>query len=117
MWLGSIYPWAGNYRTVNISKAGFKFAHAPLIPRLMAELGKGVLRLHTPCRAAGVTLTRSLAEVHGTAGRSVLAGFQSTGGEAEACVRAGYPRGDEPRLRAARDALCARDWAATRFFQ
>jgi cell filamentation protein len=65
MWLGSIYPWAGNYRTVNIGKGGFRFAHAPLIPRLMAKFGKEVLRLHTPCRAvADVSVARSLAEVH-----------------------------------------------------
>lgn len=65
MWLGSIYPWAGNYRTVNTGKGGFQFAHAPLIPRLMATLGKGVLRRHTPCgSAADVTVARSLAEVH-----------------------------------------------------
>jgi len=66
MWLGSIYPWAGHYRTMNIGKAGFQFAHAPLIPRLMTELGKGVLRRHTPCgNARDVTVARSLAEVHG----------------------------------------------------
>jgi cell filamentation protein len=65
MWLGSIYPWAGNYRTVNVGKGGFQFAHAPLIPRLMAVLGRGVLRRHTPCgRDADVTVARSLAEVH-----------------------------------------------------
>jgi len=38
-------------------------------------------------------------------------------GWAEASVCAGYPRGDEPRLRAAREAFCARDRAATRLFQ
>ena len=65
MWLGSIYPWAGKYRTVNVSKGGFQFAHAPLIPRLMDHLGKGVLRRHTPCGSADVTVARSLAEVHG----------------------------------------------------
>ena len=65
MWLGPIYPWAGNYRTVNIGKGGFQFAHAPLIPRLMAVLGREVLRRHTPCgSAADVTVARSLAEVH-----------------------------------------------------
>jgi cell filamentation protein len=65
MWLGSIYPWAGNYRTVNMGKGGFQFAHAPLIPRLMAALGRGVLRRHTPCgNAVDVTVARSLAEVH-----------------------------------------------------
>src|SRR5687767_11476362 len=40
MWLGSIYPWAGNYRTVNTRRGDFQFAHAPLIPRLMARLEK-----------------------------------------------------------------------------
>jgi cell filamentation protein len=65
MWLGEIYPWAGNYRTLNIGKGGFQFAHAPLIPRLMAILGKEVLRRHTPCgRATDVQVARSLAEVH-----------------------------------------------------
>lgn len=65
LWLGEIYPWAGSYRTVNIGKGGFQFAHAPLIPRLMVALGKGVLRRHTPCgSAADVPLARSLAEVH-----------------------------------------------------
>lgn len=65
LWLGSIYPWAGNYRTVNIGKGGFQFAHAPLIPRLMAVLGKEALRRHTPCGSTGdVTVARSLAEVH-----------------------------------------------------
>lgn len=65
LWLGSIYPWAGNYRTVNIGKGGFQFAHAPLIPRLMAVFGRAVLRRHTPCGAvADVIVARSLAEVH-----------------------------------------------------
>jgi cell filamentation protein len=65
MWLGEIYPWAGNYRTVNIGKGGFQFAHAPLIPRLMAVFSKEVLRRHTPCGAAAdMPVARSLAEVH-----------------------------------------------------
>jgi len=65
MWLGSIYPWAGHYRTVDIGKGGLQFAHASLIPRLMAELGKEMLRRHTPCGCdADVPVARSLAEVH-----------------------------------------------------
>jgi cell filamentation protein, protein adenylyltransferase len=65
LWLGRIYPWAGNYRSVNIGKGGFQFAHAPLIPRLMAAFGKEVLRRHTPCgRALDISIARSLAEVH-----------------------------------------------------
>jgi cell filamentation protein len=65
MWLGSIYPWAGNYRTVNIGKGDLQFAHAPLIPRLMLNSGKEALRRHTPCREGNdVPVARSLAEVH-----------------------------------------------------
>jgi cell filamentation protein len=65
MWLGSIYPWAGNYRTVNIGEGGLHFAHAPLIARLMVNFGKEALRRHTPCReGTDVPVARSLAEVH-----------------------------------------------------
>ena len=65
MWLDSIYPWAGNYRTEDIGERGCQFVHAPLIPQLMANFGKQALRRHTPCRnGAEVTVARSLAEVH-----------------------------------------------------
>lgn len=57
--------WAGEYRSVNIGKAGFQFAHAPLIPGLMDELECGVLARHTPCNRSDVsTLASALAEVH-----------------------------------------------------
>ncbi len=65
MWLGSIYPWAGIYRTVSIVRVGYPFTQAALIPLLMTALGKGALRRHTPCGgAAGMPIARSLAEVH-----------------------------------------------------
>lgn len=65
LWLGAIYPWAGEYRGVDIGKAGFQFAHAPLIPGLMSDLERGVLRRHTPCREArDADVARALAEVH-----------------------------------------------------
>ena len=65
LWLGPIYSWAGEYRSVNIGKGGFRFAHAPLIPRLMAELERGTLWEHTPCHGANDAETaRALAEVH-----------------------------------------------------
>jgi cell filamentation protein len=65
LWLGLIYPWAGEYRSVNIGKAGFQFAHAPLIPGLMGELERGALARHTPCNASGdAALALALAEVH-----------------------------------------------------
>jgi len=65
LWLGPIYPWTGKYRSVNVGKAGFQFAHAPLIAGLMAELERGALRKHTPCRAANdADVAQALAEVH-----------------------------------------------------
>ncbi len=65
LWLGPIYPWAGEYRTVNIGKSGFQFAHAPLIQGLMAELERGALSEFTPCRpAADEQVAEALAIVH-----------------------------------------------------
>lgn len=66
MWLGPIYPWAGEYRSVNIGKGGFQFASAHLIPGLMAELERNALARYTPCREAPVeTVAEALAVVHG----------------------------------------------------
>lgn len=48
-WLGEMYPWAGEYRQVNISKGNFVFAMAAQVPRLMKEFERGVLKRHTPC--------------------------------------------------------------------
>ena len=65
LWLGPIYPWAGEYRSVNVSKGGFQFAHAPLIAGLMAELERGALRRLTPCRETNdADVAQALAEVH-----------------------------------------------------
>ena len=65
LWLGPIYPWAGEYRRVNIGKGGFQFAHAPLIAGLMIALERGALRQHTPCREANdAEVALALAEVH-----------------------------------------------------
>ena len=65
IWLGPIYEWAGQYRSVNIGKAGFQFAHAPLIPALMADLERGPLARRTPCREADdEAIAAALAEVH-----------------------------------------------------
>jgi cell filamentation protein len=65
LWLGPIYDWAGEYRTVNMGKGGFQFAHAPLIPRLMGRLSRGALAGFTPCRpASDAAVAAALAEVH-----------------------------------------------------
>lgn len=49
-WLGNVYTWAGQERSVNMGKAGFMFAPAAQVPRLMAALEKDCLERWTPCR-------------------------------------------------------------------
>ena len=48
-WLGNVYAWAGQERSVNMSKGGFSFAAAGQIPRLLAAFEQNVLRRYTPC--------------------------------------------------------------------
>lgn len=48
-WLGNIYEWAGDYRSVNMSKGDFIFAAAHLIAKLMADYEQDFLSLYTPC--------------------------------------------------------------------
>ena len=65
LWLGSIYPWAGKYRQVNVMKGTFSFAAAAQIAKLMAKFEAGPLKQHTPCRPALTeNLAVALAEVH-----------------------------------------------------
>lgn len=64
-WLGGIYDWAGTYRGVNIGKAGFMFAAAPQIPRLMAAFERDCLAVDTPCAdMADGRLITALARTH-----------------------------------------------------
>jgi cell filamentation protein len=65
IWLMNIYPWAGKYRQVNVTKDNFLFAAANQIPRLMEELETGPLREFTPCCFDAIERTaRALAVVH-----------------------------------------------------
>lgn len=48
-WLGNVYDWAGQERSVNMSKGGFMFAATPQIPRLLAEFERNCLARWTPC--------------------------------------------------------------------
>lgn len=50
VFLGKIYPWAGNYRNVNLAKGDFPFAPANQMVRLMAEFSGHILARYTPCR-------------------------------------------------------------------
>lgn len=64
-WLGSIYSWAGEYRSVNVSKGGFHFAAAREVPRLMRDFEQRELANYTPCRfPAELEIVRALAVVH-----------------------------------------------------
>lgn len=48
-WLGNVYEWAGQYRSVNMSKDGFPFAPATQLPRLMQIFESEYLAKYTPC--------------------------------------------------------------------
>lgn len=64
-WLGNIYPWAGQYRKVNMCKDDFQFAAATQIGRLMDVLNRDFLSRYTPC--AGMSdeqLVEAIAVVH-----------------------------------------------------
>jgi len=49
LWLGDIYPFAGTYRTVNMSKGNHLFASANQIDYLMSKLESDILAKYTPC--------------------------------------------------------------------
>jgi len=64
-WLGDLYPWAGIYRTVELSKAGFSWPPAYLVERNMTALEHGLLARKTPCRPGPVDrVLQDAAEVH-----------------------------------------------------
>lgn len=64
-WLGHIYAWAGRYRQVNMSKDGFPFAAARLVPTLMTDYARTVLAAHTPCAGMeDAQLIPALARTH-----------------------------------------------------
>lgn len=65
LWLKDIYPFAGRYRTVNMSKNGFPFAGAPYISNCMTKFEKEYLAQYTPCHYAALDeLTLALGIVH-----------------------------------------------------
>lgn len=61
---GEIYSWAGEYRTVEVSKGSFVWPPAKYITRNLGELDIR-LRKHTPCKGPKQTVARSMAEIHG----------------------------------------------------
>ncbi|MCE5322938.1 Fic family protein [bacterium] len=64
-WLGSIYEWAGKYRTVELEKDGFKWPPAYLIQDNMSAFESYILSQHTPCRGKTIAnVCDSIARVH-----------------------------------------------------
>lgn len=64
-WLGNVYEWAGQDRSVNMSKGGFAFAAATQVPRLLQEFEKNCLSRWTPCDGlAGDDLAEAVAVTH-----------------------------------------------------
>lgn len=64
-WLGDVYDWAGNYRSVNMGKGGFSFAAVTQIPRLMDVFDRDVLGRYTPCEGMNEhRLAEAVAIVH-----------------------------------------------------
>jgi cell filamentation protein len=64
LWLADVYPFAGEFRTVNMSKGGFPFAASQYIDKSMQALENKFLKLHTPCKISGNELANALGVVH-----------------------------------------------------
>lgn len=65
MWLGNVYEWAGQQRSVNIGKDGFQFAAAGLVPGLLGTFERDCLQAWTPCNGmAGEALAHAIATTH-----------------------------------------------------
>jgi cell filamentation protein len=64
-WLGNLYDWAGQLRTVNVSKGGFLFANVEFIPKLLQEFERDCLGRFTPCDGlSSEALVEALAVTH-----------------------------------------------------
>lgn len=64
-WLGNVYSWAGDERSVNMSKGGFPFAAADRIPALLEAYDRDCLARYTPCTGyAREALVHAIAVTH-----------------------------------------------------
>lgn len=64
-WLGSLYAWAGHYRTVELAKPGFMWPPAYLVERNMLTMEQETLAKLTPCRPGPLgRIADDLARVH-----------------------------------------------------
>ncbi len=64
-WLGPIYSWAGQYRTVELAKGSFRWPPANMVAANMQRFEQETLALHTPCVAGTLEdVCHRLAVVH-----------------------------------------------------
>lgn len=64
-WLGNVYEWAGDERSVNMSKGDFYFATANQIPQLLNKFELDYLNRYTPCTGlSNEELIEAIAVVH-----------------------------------------------------
>jgi len=64
-WLGGIYTWAGEYRSVELAKGDFVWPSSYIVPENMARFGKEILAKHTPCNPAELgEVCLAVARVH-----------------------------------------------------
>ena len=56
-WLGTIYEWAGRYRTVEMQKGSFRWPPAFRVPQNMAWLENEFLKKLTPCKHEPLDVT------------------------------------------------------------
>lgn len=54
LWLSEVYPFAGKYRSVNMSKDDFSFAPASRIENLMTKFQSDYLAKYTPCHYSDI---------------------------------------------------------------
>lgn len=64
-WLGELYVWAGQYRTVEMQKGNFRWPPASRVPQNMAAFEQEYLAKLTPCMPGQLALvSESVATIH-----------------------------------------------------
>ena len=64
-WLGNVYEWAGQYRSVNMAKDDFHFAASHLVSGLMQAFNDKFLTVYMPCNTMDeAQLVDALAVIH-----------------------------------------------------
>lgn len=64
-WLGSLYSWAGHYRSVEVQKGGFRWPPANRVAENMSRFEEDYLLRLTPCRSASLPdVALQIAKVH-----------------------------------------------------